>query len=133
MEDENNNVSYDSGIIPNKNQCFILGTRYQLINKSGIDDGDPKLVTNSAYIEVLSKKIVLDFPMQTKQTFENLSEYNKKILRHEIIHAFFYESGLYKYYEDEVLVEWLAIQFAKISKVFNHINADERNDSIDNY
>lgn len=39
-------------------------------------------------------------------------------LRHEIIHAFFEESGLDEYSENEELVQWLAIQFPKIAEVF---------------
>ena len=40
----------------------------------------------------------------------------KEVLRHEIVHAFFHESGLTEYGCDEVLVEWIAMQFDKIAK-----------------
>lgn len=43
-------------------------------------------------------------------------------LRHEIIHAFFEESGLDNYSEDEELVQWLAIQFPKLIKVFEDVD-----------
>lgn len=57
----------------------------------------------------------------------NDSESTKKkrydeVLRHEIIHAFFNESGLDDYSNNEQLVNWLAIQFPKIKKVFEEVD-----------
>ena len=48
-----------------------------------------------------------------------------KVLRHEIIHAFFRESGIgecmnWGYSTDEMLVDWMAIQIPKISAVCHH-------------
>lgn len=57
---------------------------------------------------------------------ENIEEFKKKVLRHEIIHAFFGESGLRscsEYAEDEELVDWIAIQFPKILKAFEQVGA----------
>lgn len=42
----------------------------------------------------------------------------KEVLRHEIIHAFFNESGLEEYSENEQLVDWIAKQSPKILKAF---------------
>lgn len=47
----------------------------------------------------------------------------KEVCRHEVIHAFFYESGLDDYSDDELLVAWLAAQFPKMLKVFQDMNA----------
>lgn len=47
-----------------------------------------------------------------------------KVLRHEIIHAFLFESGLQENYHnekwghDEIMIDWFAIQFPKIQKAF---------------
>ena len=48
--------------------------------------------------------------------------YMCKVLRHEIIHAFFRESGIgecmnWGYSTEEMLVDWMAIQLPKISAV----------------
>lgn len=51
-------------------------------------------------------------------------------LRHEIIHAFFEESGLDEYSENEELVQWLAIQFPKLLYTFENVN-DELYDRIE--
>lgn len=54
------------------------------------------------------------------------TDYEKKqrfleVGRHEIFHAFFDESGLEGYSEDEQLINWLAIQSPKIFKVFTEL------------
>ena len=46
--------------------------------------------------------------------FENLEDYKKKVTRHELVHAFLFESGLHDMAKDEQLVEWLAIQSPKM-------------------
>ena len=55
---------------------------------------------------------------------ENVEDFEKKVLRHEIFHAFFGESGLRsssEYAEIEELIDWLAIQSPKIFKVFQEL------------
>lgn len=42
--------------------------------------------------------------------------------RHELIHAMFFESGLYSYSNDELLVDWIASQFPKMAELFNSMN-----------
>ena len=53
----------------------------------------------------------------------------EKELRHEIIHAFLSESGLQSNFEhsqqfghEETIVDWFAIQFPKIFKVFQELD-----------
>ena len=50
----------------------------------------------------------------------DLSVYDNNVLRHEIIHAFLYESGLRNYSADETLVDWLAAQFPKMFAAFEN-------------
>ena len=53
----------------------------------------------------------------------------KKVLRHEIIHAFLLESGLQEnfthpeYGHDETFIDWIAVQFPKILKAFKAADA----------
>lgn len=53
-------------------------------------------------------------------TLKNIENYKKKITRHEIIHAFLFESGLdfNSWGRNEEFVDWLALQFPKIIKAF---------------
>ena len=55
---------------------------------------------------------------------ENLEEYKNKIKRHEIIHAFLYESGLASScdWACEEMVDWLAIQAPKLFKEFKTLD-----------
>lgn len=64
---------------------------------------------------------------------KKLEEWNDKnrIIRHEIIHAFLFESGLgfnfehKPYGHDETTVDWFAFQWPKIEKVFKALNIEE--------
>ena len=104
----------------------ILGTEYEVINQT--EEENPKLKEANGLCEVYSRKIVIRDIKETPDTYENLEAYKKKVLRHEIIHAFFAESGLRSnsdYAENEELVDWVAIQFPKISKVFQTLDIGE--------
>ena len=104
----------------------ILGTEYQILTQSEKDN--PKLETCDGLCEQYSKKIILnDFSEQKNDVMcvENVEDFEKKVLRHEIYHAFFGESGLRsssEYAEIEELVDWLAIQSPKIFKVFQELD-----------
>ena len=60
---------------------------------------------------------------------EDYTRYQKEVKRHEIIHAFLFESGLGnetyhpEYGHDEQIVSWFAIQFPKLQKAFEQADA----------
>ena len=97
----------------------ILGTDYE-VEKQTIAE-NYKLENANGLCEFWAKKIIIDEAKPDRMTFENLDEYNKKVLRHEIIHAYFGESGLRDYMNDEVLVDWIAVQFHKIEETFKKL------------
>ena len=104
----------------------ILGQDYEVIKQSKSEN--PKLSDAYGYTEPYSKKIILDADMESLKdddSAENLDIWAKKVFRHEIIHAFFLESGLNTncdYATNEELVDWIAIQFPKIAKVFEELD-----------
>ena len=55
------------------------------------------------------------------------NEYLRKVTRHEIIHAFLFESGLTENFthpdfgHDETYVDWFASQFPKILAVYKEL------------
>lgn len=55
----------------------------------------------------------------------------KRIIRHEIIHAFMFESGLGFNFEhkpfgqDETMIDWFAIQYPKIKKIFKLMDIED--------
>lgn len=100
----------------------ILGTEYAIEKHSYHDD--VRLNDCYGYCDWTTKKIVL-----TKETAcVNLGDkayFIKKVLRHEIVHAFFLESGLHEcsgeaeaWAANETMVDWFARQGPKIYKVW---------------
>ena len=102
----------------------ILGTEYEIIEQT--EKQNPKLKNYNGLCEIYSHRIILNADIQEDElTYENFQDYKKRVLRHEIIHAFFAESGLRgnsEYAENEELVDWIAIQLPKINKVLQQIN-----------
>ena len=100
----------------------ILGTEYQVNIKER--QTDPKLDTRDGYTDFSVKKIVVADVEKEKDndSVEDLSPYLKQVIRHETIHALFYESGMNDWASDELLVDYLSIQIPKICKVWKDLN-----------
>ena len=111
----------------------ILGTVYTIETHKVSEDAALKDNQWSGYCGEESKEIVVA-DMSEKPYFAlNATEqetYRKKTLRHEIIHAFFNESGLSDsastpncaWPKHEEMVDWFAIQSPKIYKVFEELD-----------
>lgn len=59
---------------------------------------------------------------------DNLDKVLNDTFRHEIVHAFFYESGLSNeadFAQNEMLIDWIALQFPKMLKVMMRAKAFE--------
>lgn len=54
-----------------------------------------------------------------------LADYNR-IVRHEILHAFFFESGLSEYARDEKIIDFLAYQIPKIVDIYKNLEKNEQ-------
>ena len=91
----------------------ILGTVYTIYETDHIDTGiDGECNFYSKTIRIRSVNSLLD-----DGTPEEKRERHRQVIRHEIIHATLYESGLNEYAHDETLVDWIALQFDKINKI----------------
>lgn len=98
----------------------ILGTEYTIERATELED--PAMVGASGYTDRTSKRIVLgDFQRTRALDSDDVAAEESETMRHEIIHAFFFESGLEEYGNDETLVQWLAMQLPKISEVLEEI------------
>ena len=100
----------------------ILGTDYEIITQT--EEENPKLKEAYGLCEMYSKKIVLSDIKEDVMNVDNIEAFKRKVVRHEIIHAFFAESGLRSssdYAQNEELVDWIAIQFPKILKVMGEL------------
>ena len=74
------------------------------------------------------KRIVVAKFESDRDSVKDLDVYRKKVLRHEIIHAFLFESGLWNnsgnvtaWGQSEEITDWFAIQSPKIMKVFEEL------------
>ena len=86
---------------------------------------DKSLEECAGYCDASESLIVVKVPEKDALSLGNLENYQKKVLRHEIVHAFLFESGVAhcsSYSENwatnEEMVDWFAIQSPKIFKVF---------------
>jgi len=103
----------------------ILGTGYEYSENTSA--ADPALSSKNGYCDWTSKKIVVDSEITTREAhtdaLENTAELKRNTKRHEIIHAFFAESGLMDYCHNEQIVAWIASQFPKMVVAFNEVGA----------
>ena len=106
----------------------ILGTDYELSIRLGKDD--PKLQEyNDGYTDFTTKEMVVEdtTPVRDDPGMKgDLALYEKQVMRHEIVHAFLFESGLdagAKWAMNEEIIDWFAIQMPKIIKACKEADA----------
>jgi hypothetical protein len=99
----------------------VFGTEKEYQNLSEMD-GYADFSTHQIVIDTMEKS---DGQIGSKG---DMTSYKKQVIRHEIIHAFLYESGLEtcsttsdNWALNEEMVDWFAIQSPKIFKVFNEL------------
>ena len=110
----------------------ILGTDYDVM--FGTPEEFPALKEMDGYTDTSIHAIVVDdmsLAAGDVCSKKNLEEYKKSVVRHEVIHAFLYESGLAEnshivndaWATNEEMVDWFAIQGQKIFKAFTELGA----------
>lgn len=105
---------------------IIMGELWHI--KEGTEEEFPGLIGADGYMDSSVRTIVIEATITERddpQAKANMEEYKKVVIRHEIIHAFLYESGLEgntndseNWAQNEEMADWIAIQFPKILKVF---------------
>lgn len=100
----------------------VLGTKYAVRIRN--EKEDPELKGLNGYCMTLEKVIVAD---DKQSHIKGQDDITKRTLRHELMHAFFYESGLDNEApwasSEEQLVDWFALQLPKIIKACQEIDA----------
>ena len=97
----------------------ILGTEYTVEKKNAWEDA--ALQTRYGYCDSTTKRIVIANLVPEPESGINEQPTVGRLLRHEIIHGFLYESGLDDNSDwacDEELVDWIALQFPKLQAAF---------------
>lgn len=93
-------------------QIDILGQDYTV--KFRNTRTEPILKDADGECRWYSKEIIIDDELEP-------SEHKYHVIKHEIIHAYFAESGLRRYREDEDIVDWIAWNISKIQKTINEV------------
>ena len=107
-------------------KVMILGTEYAI--ETGNSESYPCLSSCDGYMDSSVHKIVIADCCESENDLdrkEDMESYQKQVCRHEIIHAFLYESGLsgcsnytVSWAMNEEMVDWMSIQFPKIHRAF---------------
>ena len=99
----------------------VLGTEYTI---SVLSKQEDKFLENcDGYCDKTSKKIVVKAKDDGNE-LDHFEIYQKKVIRHELIHAFMFESGLQENFRheewghDETQIDWFAVQFPKLLQAF---------------
>lgn len=110
----------------------ILGSEYELIY--GTPDEYEVLSEIDGFTDPSTRKIIIDSMQgveRDKFAKGNINGYKMEVCRHEIIHAFLYESGLAtnsneckSWATNEEMVDWFAIQIPKIQKAFKEAGCE---------
>lgn len=105
----------------------VLGTEYavHIVAEKFLDGiGDGCTDTSTKTILISDMKDASEDPGSKT----DLGEYRRKVLRHELVHAFLYESGLdintnlvAEWASNEEMVDWFAIQGPKIFKAYSEL------------
>ena len=101
----------------------ILGTEYDY--NITTDKEDLALCNKNGYCDGYGKIIAIEHNYNEKHpdSIKNFDSFKEIVKRHEIIHAYFHESGMTNEAENELMVEWIARQFPKLLKTFQEVEA----------
>lgn len=101
----------------------VLGVKYTIKESNKV--ADVNLENNDGYCDPSTKTIVIDTFKNFPGSLNDLESYKKQVIRHELIHAFLYESGLNgcSWGRNEEIVDWIACQFTKLLNAFEQTDA----------
>lgn len=102
----------------------VLGTEYSIV-ECGRDE-DKILENADGYCDHSLHKCVIDKLERKDNSLGDLDAYRRKVIRHELVHAFLAESGLSDecyWANSEEMVDWVAHQFPKLLEAFKQAGA----------
>ena len=110
----------------------ILGSEWTV--RSATESEEPRLVGISGFTDWTTRTICLD--INTNGNIGSIKTYMNQVIKHEVVHAFMFESGLGDAFEhkdfgqEETIVDWFAFQMGNILNVVMDIqNAVEWKDA----
>jgi hypothetical protein len=103
-----------------KRKINVLGTIYK-IHTDVTPTQDPRIEYVDGFCDTTTKDIKIKVFTPSENSVADLDGYRRKVLRHELVHAYMYESGLdinSEWGRDETLIDWIAIQHPKMAATF---------------
>lgn len=107
----------------------VLGMEYEVLERTA--EQDKFLSTCDGYCDKTTKTIVVK-SRDADCELGNFERYLRKVMRHEITHAFLFESGLAENFEradkwghDETMIDWFSIQYPKLTAAFQEAGCFE--------
>lgn len=104
----------------------IMGTTWEICERSAAED--VLLSDCDGYTDWTIRRIVVE--KEREGSLENMDFYIRKVLRHEIVHAFLFECGLHEssasgqaWARNEEMVDWFARIGPRIYKAWRDANA----------
>lgn len=114
-------INEAQNLISNEKKVNILGSEWTI--KERFEFQDELLSECDAYCDWTTREMIIS--KVDASTLGNPEAYSHKVLRHEIVHAFLYESGLSEctskvesWATNEEMVDWIARQGEKIYKAW---------------
>ena len=102
----------------------ILGTEYTIVEDDSIGEKN-----FDGMCDVFSRVITVrptDRLLDDSCSDSDRKSLKREILRHEIIHAMFGESGMSKWQDNEDLVQWITIMYPKMNELFSELGCSAR-------
>lgn len=100
----------------------ILGEKYEISEERDILKEDAHGTCDRFKKEIRICPSDLMFPEDSDAGTKD--EKYKEVMRHEIVHAFLFEAGMESYSQDELLVQWIAFMYPKLSKAFKDTDCE---------
>jgi hypothetical protein len=102
---------------PEDISCNIMGTDWTITWRT--KEEDPHLVECDGYCDSSIRTIIVAWFEWDGMNHNDMAAYTAKVIRHEMIHAMLYESGLdvntaRQWARNEEMVDWIAIQLPKM-------------------
>lgn len=104
---------------PAKKTVSIMGSVWTIEWRTR--EEDVKLIDCDGYCDETIKTIIVGWYEWDGRNKNNMAEYTSKVLRHELIHAMLYESGLAansnkEWAINEEMVDWVAFQLPRMAE-----------------
>lgn len=109
------------------NTVNILGSEWKILFRGRNED--LKFASGDGYCDESTREIVVETYETAKddaQVCSDLQKIQRNVIRHELVHAFLFESGLgpcSEWAQNEEMVDWIARQFPKLLKAFQDAGA----------